>query len=73
MSFAIIPLPGTIVVQEGVRLPVPPARKTVISPSFAPLQVTSFTVAPIDIGSGSIITSLRTDTQPVERSLTVTE
>ena len=73
MSFIKIPLPGTIVVQEGVRLPVPPARKIAMSPLFAPLQVTSLTVDPIDIGSGSIISSLSTDTHPVERSFTVTE
>ena len=73
MSFVTIPLPGTMVVQVGVRVPVPPARKIVISPSFAPLHVTLFTVDPIDIGSGSTISSLRTETQPVDKSLTVTE
>ena len=31
------------------------------------------TVDPIEIGSGSIISSLNTETHPVDKSLTVTE
>ena len=68
-----IPFPGIMVVQLAIKSPVPPEIKISIAPLLSPLHKIFVTLEPIEIGLGFTTSSLLTETQPVIKSVTVTE